>query len=144
MKTIVVEKIKVSSSFKYLWLKYVNNVNLDVHCAKSLIGEYSKKITTKQGEFYNIALDESDYKAIYLCGVSYPYVWENNFHLAFKYSEGKTLYYNSNGIEIILKNAVRLPIDIKYVDFSHPKAKFKSYHTCRNWQFAHWFYKNMI
>lgn len=141
---ITIENISISENFKYLWLKYVNDVNLNVHCAKSLLGDYSKKISTKKGSYTNIVLDESDYKAIYLCGVAFPYVWEKNFHLAFKYSKGDILKYNSNGIDITIKNAVRLPIDIKYIDFSHPKAKFKCYYTCRNWQFAHWFNKNML
>ena len=110
---IIIENISVSENFRYLWLKYVNNVDLNVHCAKSLIGEYSKKISTKKGNYTNIILDESNYKAIYLCGVAFPFVWENNFHLAFKYSEGSILKYSSNGIDIVIKNAVRLPIDIK-------------------------------
>lgn len=138
---IKIKKIIVSSSFRYLWLKYITGTDLNVHCAKSLLGEYSKKVSNKIGIYTDITLNEFNYKVMYLCGVAFPFNWDNNFHLAFKYKEGEILKYNSNGIDIEIENAIQLPIDINNIDYSHPKAKFKSYYTCRNWQFANWLAK---
>ena len=97
-----------------------------------------------------IALEDSVY---YLCGVAQPFKWEKNLHLAFMPQPGSTsslrwtfmphpggaIHYESNGITVEIEGAVQLPICTDNIDQSHPKARLKSYHTCRNWQFANWF-----
>ena len=134
-----IKKIKIEKDFKYLWLKYVEGINLNTHCANCLVGNYSKKIKKAKGTYENIFLDEyNTTKYYYLCGVSSPFVYENNFHLAFKYCKDELLKYSSNGIEIEIENAIALPISKKFIDIRHPKAKFKSYSSCRNWQFANY------
>ena len=35
-----IKNMTVTSTFKYLWLKTVTDVDLSQHCAKCLIGEY--------------------------------------------------------------------------------------------------------
>ena len=42
-----------------------------------------------------------------------------------------------------IADAEQLPISEDYIDMEHPKAKIKAYRTCRNWQFAHWFKRNL-
>ncbi len=128
--------IKIEKPFRYLWLKSVIDVNLDNHCAKCLVGEYCSNINSSKKEFSNIKLNHGIY---YLCGVSLPYNYDNNFHLAFKYQNNNILDFSNNGITVKIKNAVSLHISIKYVNESHPKSKFKSYYSCRNWQFANYF-----
>lgn len=133
--------IKVEKDFMYLWLKTVENVDLTKHCAKCLIGEYDKRINNTIKEKKEIVLDPN--KVYYLCGVSKPFVWRNNFHLAFKNKIGSTIKYINNGIEIVIEDAEQLPINFDYIDKNNIFANNKAYCTCRNWQFANYF-KNFI
>lgn len=135
-----IKKIIVSSKFRYLWLKTVEDVDLSQHCARCLIGEYDSRIKADIIQKRNIELTDSVY---YLCGVAFPFDWNNNFHLAFRPCQGSTIHYENNGIEVVIEDAEQLPISQDNVDMTNPKAKFGSYRTCRNWQFAHWFNDNL-
>ena len=137
---MIINSIRISANFRYLWLKTVKDVDLSQHCAKCLIGEYDSRIKANIEEAKNIPLPDEVY---YLCGVAYPYKWEKNFHLAFMPAEGQNIHYESNGIMVEIEGAVQLPISEDNVDFDYPKAYLKAYRTCRNYQFAHWFSKNM-
>lgn len=132
----IIEKIEVMSQFRYLWFKYVSGVNLDQHCAKCLLGEYSKKITHTMTSGADVTLDEEISEYYYLCGVSSPYRWSNNFHLAFKYSEGNSIEINRKGIYIKVMNAKEIVIKPISPDNIHPKKSDRLFFTCRNWQFA--------
>lgn len=121
--------------FKYLWLKYVAGVDLNVHCARCLVGWYSKRIQPDLQDRSDIVLDEHQTEYFYLCGVSSPYRWERNFHLAFRYKAGNTLRIMENGIEIVIEDAERIQI-VKLDKYDHPKGSIGAYNTCRNWQFA--------
>lgn len=138
MDNIVIKEIKINSIFRYFWLKNITDINLNEHCAKCLIGEYDNRILKKPGEMFNLELNQGIY---YLCGVAYPFCYDNNFHLAFEYEEGSSLQYTSNGVSILINNAKQLPISSDFIDWSHPKAKFKTYNTCRNWWFANYLNK---
>lgn len=126
----------------YLWLKYITGVNLNVHCAKSLLGIYSKKINAKNKKF-SIELDEDTVEYFYLCGVTRPYIWKNNFHLAFKKKDGEKFEYVFNGTKVIVENAEKIDFSMADVDWNNPNAKKRDYITCRNWQFANWYNKNV-
>ncbi len=141
---IYIKKINVTGSFKYLWLKYINDIDLTNHCAKCLLGTYSKKVSNKTQEEFDIKLDESDAVVYYLCGVSMPYNWNKNFHLAFKEKEGSILKYDFNGIEIELENAERILFSKDDIDLADPNANKAVFATCRNWQFAYHLRKNNI
>lgn len=133
----VIERIEVIAKFRYLWLKYVDSVNLDVHCAKCLVGEYSQKIKNTTKNEFDISLDEQIPKYYYLCGVSQPYKWENNFHLPFKFSQGKVLSVVEKGISIRIYNAERILFNtLPMIKKSHPNISKKEFHSCRNWIFA--------
>lgn len=116
-------------------MKYVTGVNLNVHCARCLTGSYSKQIDNKGAKHIPIVLDEAEAKYFYICGVAYPYKWENNFHLAFRYKEGSELVLNENGISITIMNAERIKI-VEMPTYDHWNGHKQSYKTCRNWQFA--------
>lgn len=135
-----IKRISVNANFKYLWMKTVKAVDLEQHCARCLIGNYDKRISPTMKEGRGIALEDAVY---YLCGVAQPFRWEKNFHLAFRPATGKSVHYESNGITIDIEGAEQLPISQDNIDVGHPKAKFKAYNTCRNWQFAHWFNKSI-
>lgn len=130
-----IRSIKVTGHFKYLWLKTVVDVNLNVHCARCLIGEYDERISARMSEAADIELPNAPYH--YLCGVTTPYVWAENFHLAFVEKEGATLDVERHGIHIIIDGAEELPFSEADIDQSDPHARAYAYRTCRNWQFAH-------
>ena len=128
-----IKEIVVNVPFKYLWLKKIIGVDLSVHCAKSLLGEYNPAINNRIKIAHDIELDGTIY---YLCGVAIPYKWENNFHLAWRKCIGKSFEYSSNGIYVVLEDAQRIEFSEDDVDWNLPQAKKKEFHTCRNWQFA--------
>ncbi len=133
----IIKSLKVTASFSYIWFKYVTGVNLDVHCAKCLLGEYSTHINNKTLLIQNLVMNEEISPAYYLCGVSKPYKWVNNFHLAFVYSSNSTIVKNENGIEVVILNAKE--ISITKIDMQNNSSPYRfkpEYNTCRNWQFA--------
>lgn len=136
---IYIENFNVSKPFMYIWLKNVVAVNLNYHCAKSLVGNYSVDVNKNTKSISNLPLENGVW---YLCGVSMPYNWNNNFHLAFEYKEGSSIEYSNNGISVTIRNAVSLPISSEYIDESDINANRQEYYTCRNWQFAHYLNSN--
>ena len=132
---IYIKTLDVNAPFRYLWLKRVNGVDLSVHCARCLKGQYMDNISPRNPHHPEIELDNGVY---YLCGVSLPYVWEKNFHVAFEYSEGEHVECSYNGISVVIENAKALPISEEFIDQTDPNAWRKEYRTCRNWQFAHY------
>lgn len=136
MEYPIIKQINVSSKFKYLWLKYVDDYDLNNHCAKSLIGCYSKKINNKTIKNIDLVLNEFNSRVYYLCGVSIPFNYNNNFHLAFKYSKNNIISIKEKGIETTILNAERILIQ-KQDFYNHEKGSRKQFYTCRNWQFAY-------
>ena len=113
------------------WLKAVDDVDLSKHCIYCFKGprypirrESGSMVRVPAGHYY------------YMCAVTQPYVWEDNFHLAFEYEEGSMLTIDRKGIKVVLANAKEIPITDKYIDWSLPQAQDKRFSTCRNWQFA--------
>ena len=132
---IIIRTIQVSGRFSYLWLKHVHGVNLREHCAHSLIGDYNTSIRPSIQELHNVTLPDAPYH--YLCGVSSPYVWSRNFHLAFREKEGSFLTVRCNGIFIEIENAEEVPFSMADVAPNAPHYRSMNYRTCRNWQFAY-------
>jgi len=128
---------KVERKFSSLWLKSVEDVDLSKHCINCLIGERNYGIRQESG--CTISLDAN--KIWYLCGVTYPYRWEDNFHLAFEYSSGDVLTIERKGIKLVLRNAKEIPITPDYIDSDLPQALDPKFNTCRNWQFANYYAK---
>ncbi len=129
--------IEINGPFRYLWLKYVTGFNLNVHCARSLAGNYSKRVNIDLYREKLIPLDEHPAKILYLCGVARPYKWEKNFHLPMRLSPGQSFEVAENGIIMTVRNAIPLPIEtISMEAINHPKLSDPKYNTCRNWQFA--------
>lgn len=133
-------ELNVTRNFRYLWLKSVVGVDLSQHCARSLVGQYNNNISNSIKHLENLEISNEVH---YLCGVAFPFNWNNNFHLAFRYCEGNILEYSSNGVSIKIQDAEMLPISPEYIDDSDPHSRIKSYCTCRNWQFAHYFAKHL-
>lgn len=130
-----IKRIKVEASFRYLWLKAVKGVDLSHHCARCLLGEYLKGLDRKTQELTDTALPEAPY--YYLCGVSLPYRWEKNFHLAFREKAGHILRAKRHGITVEIENAEEIKFSEADINPDDPHIKLIAYRTCRNWQFAH-------
>lgn len=128
--------MKNTGRFKYLWMKYVNGVDLSHHCANALKGSYSKIINPKVEQLVVKSLDEDFASFIYICGVATPYKWENNFHLAMMPKKHESIGIARNGIEITVHDAIEIPIT-KLEEYHHPKGNVPAFNTCRNWQFAY-------
>ena len=131
---MLIEELIVKKKFQYIWLKSVRDVDLTKHCANCLIGQYDPRINKKTSVAYDLKLDDED--IYYLCGVSEPYNWNNNFHLAFRYKKDSRIVEEKNGITVIIKDAERLPISSEYNDIN---IRDKAFTSCRNWQFANYF-----
>ena len=140
---IIIKKLESNRNWMYLWGKYVTGINLDFHCAKSLEGYYSKKIYKDKASESDIKLDEYNSNIFYLCGVSKPYKWNDNFHLALRYKEGNNLIINRNGLYLEIENAEELPIIFDINKCNHKNKYNKNFATCRNWQFAN-IYKDLF
>lgn len=123
-------------SWSFLWLKYVEGVDLSKHCARSLVGRYSSLFPYRKKVSQVVAeLDEADTNLYYLCGVSRPYVYENNLHVAFRKAPGESFSMDFRNTHVVVTNAQRIDIVKEPVYF----CKFgdvPEYNTCRNWQFA--------
>ena len=130
---MTIRKVEANAKFRYLWLKSIKGVDLTVHCARCLIGDYDNRISANIKTAENIVLSEKIY---YLCGVSQPYVWAQNFHLAFKEKEGAKVNVERNGIKIMIENAEEIMFSKNDIDYTLPQARRKEFYTCRNWQFA--------
>lgn len=134
-----IEKLEIYGDFRYLWMKYVNAFNLTTHCAGCLVGEYEPNVSPNLMRLDDFKLNRFNAEYYYLCGVSKPYKWENNFHLAFKYKQGSSIQVKRNGIFIKIQDAEEIIIQNlgveKYSSLTQNGHK-KEFRTCRNWQFA--------
>ena len=137
---IIINELFVKNAHKYLWMKKVDGVDLSKHCARCLIGEYSEQIDVLNDRYENLLLEDGIY---YFCGVAIPMIWENNIHLAFRYSEGNHISIDNDFYKIEIKNAERIDISNEYIDCNLKQSKLKRYNTCRNWWFANWYQQNI-
>lgn len=132
----------IDRKFSSLWLKSVYDVKLDKHCINCLVGERDYRIKQEVGCEFSLAPT-----VYYLCGVTYPYVWANNFHLAFQPKEGSTINITRKGLSLTITNAEEIMFSEDDIDKTLPNADDPKYYTCRNWQFANYFnthFRNML
>ena len=134
---ISIRQLHITAPFRYLWLKSVTGADLNVHCARCLMGQYDERISNTTVELRDMELTPAPF--CYLCGVSMPYKWSNNFHLAFREKPGATLEVDRLGIRVVLENAEEIRFGWQDIPLLAPHSDNKAYSTCRNWQFAHWF-----
>lgn len=136
LKLIGCEGELLSGSYSYFWGKTVEGFNPEEHCAKCLVGRYIDSVSTNLCGGDEIELDVVDGELVYVCGVSKPYVWRNNFHLAIQIG-------GSESLQVKLYNGMLLEVvGAKRVMFTGTRArklfpeKKKAFLTCRNFQFA--------
>ena len=134
----IIKVFKTRERFGFLWLKYVTGFDLEQHCARCLLGEYSTifQYGKQTLEVLDKNLDEHRARWYYLCGVTKPYVWRKNLHLAFEYADGEVLEYKDDNTYILIENARRIPIE-EQKHYMTIYGNNSSYNTCRNWRFAY-------
>lgn len=134
----IIKDFRTKENFGYLWLKYVNGFNLNVHCAKCLLGEYSNYFKFGQHTTYlqDILLDEHPAKYYYLCGVTKPYRWRDNLHVAFEFAKGEKLEYWDGKTFLQIENARKIEIESRPI-YRDIHGTERAFYTCRNWMFAY-------
>ena len=136
----IVKDLDLKRKFRYFWLKYVKNVNLNHHCAAGLIGPYDKRISIykskqNQSHWENLTLDQGESDFYYMCGVTKH--WAENFHCLFRCLPGEILELDEKCVSGIIENAVRIPIrEMDRINSTNPNKDRPEYYTCRNYQFA--------
>ena len=140
---IEIEVFIAKRDYRYLWLKNVQGVNLKCHCARCLIGPYDKNFGSHVKMVRNVSLS-SESPLYYLCGVAQDRKWSHNLHIAFTYAPGQDIDIDDEFCTVKIKNARRLDIDMKYIDWDMPESKKSEYKTCRNWQFANMISKGLM
>lgn len=138
----IIENFEAGRPYRYLWMKYVTGVNLNVHCAKCLLGDYEAAFSGGVRSVRNLALRPAP--VYYLCGVAEDRIWSHNLHVAFVPSEGDTIEINNDFCHLRIKNAKRIAVNKKYIDWHLPQATRKEFSTCRNWQFASMFASGIL
>jgi len=135
--TPIIRSFTTKGGFRYLWLKYVTGFDLSVHCARCLLGSYSNYFRAGITGVWQVKLNEAPADYYYLCGVTEPFVWRDNLHLAFRYKQGSTIEYDWRGTHIVIDDAEQIEIQ-RLQDYSlEPTGKDAAFHTCRNWRFAY-------
>lgn len=140
MTTPVIEVVSpnpsVTGVWRHLWLKYVNGFDGMQHCARCLIGPYSKRVRKDMLTNTKLTLDESTFRpdCLYLCGVAMRGGWSANLHLAFVAEAGCTAEVTaSNGDRFVVHNARSLDIPDLPDGFG---GLSKAFTTCRNFRFG--------
>lgn len=131
-------EFSTTERFSYLWMKYINGFDLNVHCARCLLGEYSKIFPYGKAVRYlnNEVLNEYGAKYYYICGVTKPYRWKDNLHIAFRYKEGSGFIYNDGRTRLVMDNAEQIIIR-EQKEYRIQFGDLAAYNTCRNWRFAY-------
>jgi hypothetical protein len=125
---------------------YVTAVDLTEHCMSCLIGQPSRRIDRLAAEQTHQLDEHPAPLAYYLCGVTQPYSWSENAHLAFRVAPGE--YWHGPalvpGLVVTLQNALPIPgWGPDSIPAEAPHAGEYFYRTCRNWQFA-WYLHRQI
>lgn len=82
-------------------------------------------------------LNEATANFFYLCGVTTPYRYRDNLHIAFRYKEGCQLIYDDGQTSLIIDNAERIEIIEQTSYEKEPSGSITEFNTCRNWRFAY-------
>ena len=139
---VTIEYFDTDREYKYLWLKTVTGVDLNVHCARCLIGEYEQAFSGGVRSVRNLQLKPAP--AYYLCGVAEDRIWSHNLHIAFTEEPGSVIEVDDDFCRVRIVNARRLSINQKYIDRADPNSRRGEYRTCRNWQFANMFSRGIL
>jgi hypothetical protein len=138
--------ISSGRQWRYLWLKSITGVNLAKHCAGVFRGSYVDGLTTGPDttkvdvEFEQLLDGATSPIAWYLCGVSKPYRWDENAHVAFVPAPGHRETIQTNGLAVRAVNLrpewITEPTPEQIITARAEGIHDKAFTTCRNWQYA--------
>lgn len=138
----------IRDRYKFLWVKEISDVDLTQHCARSFVGRWRAEMSHAHDRWRDSgARTPFDYlmtlgraRAYYACGVTDPYVWRKNAHLAFvpdpAAEEWET--HSNQGLTVQVRGLSRVSFSAEDVPDTDPRRVRKDFYTCRNWQFAQW------
>lgn len=135
---VTIKKLVIKDRYKYIWLKYVNGVDLSQHCARCLIGTYENRVNAQTYEYNDLVLKESPY--YYFCTV---WQYATNIHIAFKEKEGSKIIVDNDYCYAEILNAERIVFDKSRINKALPQASKSVFNTCRNWWFANWVFNEV-
>ncbi len=123
--------------FRYLWMKTVTGFLPRHHCARCLKGEYHPEFGPTMDVNARLgAVEYSEGTLLYICGVSSPYRWPQNLHLAGRVTAGAqagtTVW---TGDQLTVSGLERIPFDDRAARRRFPE-RGEDYLTCRNFQFG--------
>lgn len=124
------------AGWRFLWAKRVRGFDPAVHCARCLVGPYVQPFGRRMAANQPLVISAQPGAVLYFCGVSLPYRWESNLHLAVEARPGASCEVTAyNGDMLRIEGAAALPFDD-----SAARARFPGFGpaflTCRNFQFA--------
>ena len=137
----VVSKYPKLYGFGSLWAKFVEGFDNSKHCEPCLIGTRYRQINKEIPINVNIIVPLKEMSIMYICGVSYPYKWENNFHLVLCGKEGSKVEAKTfNDVIFRINDA-----EAVYFDDNPAKERYfnrgRLFYTCRNFQFGVYYYE---
>jgi hypothetical protein len=119
------------------WGRYIRGFDPSKHCQPSLIGERFLALRGEVRTHVQMLIDEDlarTHPHFYVCGVTYAWTWERNFHLAAEWAPGEEATETTwNGFRVTLVGGRKLEIPDLPLDYLGAP---KSYTTCRNWRFG--------
>lgn len=124
------------TGFRYMWMKTVRGFQQSRHCAQCLIGGYDKRFGLSMAAGFRYEAHYHEGTLLYLCGVSTPYRWERNFHLAGKVKAGAEASVDLyTGARIVVAGLEQIKFDDGAARRLFPELG-EEFLTCRNFQFA--------
>ena len=120
--------------FRYFWAKYVRGFDPAHHCAKCLVGDWSKHTRMGMALPVEFGFDESkDFRFVYICGVS-SIGYQSNLHIVLEPEDDASCSVKAfNGTVFDIQGARRLLIPPLPDGW---QGKDRKYTTCRNFQFG--------
>lgn len=121
----------------YLWLKKVVRFDDTKHCAQCLVGSYEVAFGVRAAMNRTIRLPRYQVgDIIYVCGVSKPYRWDMNRHLAARIKPmARCKVELHDGSVIYLEGAQEIPFDDHAARNLYPDRS-ERFLSCRNFQFG--------
>lgn len=121
--------------FRHFWMKRVDGFDPSKHCMACLKGPREDRVGRDIEPSTWHALEgyrEGD--VVYLCGVAWPWSWENNFHLVGRVKAGARAEAATwLGDTVEFDGVERISIDAQPASLAFP-GRSAAYLTCRNFQ----------
>lgn len=127
----------LSETFRYLWLKHVRAFDPEIHCARSLVGDFDQQLVPFRKQKSSIKVDapfvpRPGYLFAYLCGVAATR--DRNVHLALRPRTGIQTLARTEDIFVLVTGWEAVAIEPLPEAVAHRLPR--NFSTCRNYQFG--------